>query len=89
MNKAENQCYSEQTKTLYAAFSIFFSKSEQRSRFLSSVFAAILHKQARKNPKMTPEKNHARNHIGNSFLPSIENNPFSSAREFYRFHDKV
>ena len=56
---------------------------------LSSGFAATLHKQARKNPRMTPEKNHARNHIGNSFLPSIANNSFSSAREFYRFYGKV
>jgi hypothetical protein len=43
---------------------------------LSSVLAAILHKPARKNPRMTPAKSHARNHIGHLFLPLIENSLF-------------
>ena len=47
---------------------------------LSSVLAAILHKQARKNPRMTPAKSHTRNHIGHLFLPLIENSLFVHLR---------
>jgi hypothetical protein len=80
MYKVENQCGSGETKTVYTAFLISLSKSEQPSIFRSSVFAAILHKQARKNPRMTPAKSHARNHIGHLFLPRIENNFFVHPR---------
>jgi len=60
----------EQKKTFYAMFSIFLSKeSEQLVRQLPSVFAAILHKPAIKNPIMTPAKSHAANHIGHPFSP--------------------
>ena len=58
-------------------FLISLSKeSEQLSMHLPSVFAAILHKPAIKNPKKTPAKNHAANHIGHPLLPLNENSPF-------------
>ena len=58
-------------------FLISLSKgSEQLSMHLPSVFAAILHKPAIKNPKKTPAKNHAANHIGHPLLPLTENSPF-------------
>jgi hypothetical protein len=80
----------EQTKTAYAAFSIRFAKSGQRSRYCSSHLDEILHKPARKNPIMTPAESHAMNHIGHSFLSVIGNSPFSSsASEFARFQGKV
>ena len=37
--------------------------------YLSSAFADILHKPARKKPTITPAESHARNHIGHPFLP--------------------
>jgi len=73
-------CYfylgSEQTKIVYVTFSILLSQSEELSMYLSSPFAEILHKLARKIPTMTPAESHARNHIGHPFLPLIENSHF-------------
>ncbi len=74
---------SERTKTVYATFSILLSKSEELPMYLSSPFAEILHKPARKNPTMTPIESHARNHIGHPLPPLTRDSHFlSSTSEF-------